>query len=111
MSSGSDVVERQAVAARFDVATLTRVFDALSDANRLRIVSLLAERERSGAELSEALGISAALTCHHLKTLEEAGIVERRREGQVKYTVLNPDVLARCFEQVLRETGRATRPG
>jgi len=80
---------------------VARIFDALSDANRLRIVELLARQELSGAELSEALGISPALTCHHLKALVEAGLVERRREGQVKYGVLNRRLLRAVFEQVL----------
>ncbi len=52
--------ERASTASAIDLEQLTRVFDALSDANRLRMVELLAERELSGAELSEALGISPA---------------------------------------------------
>lgn len=84
-----------------DLERLARVFDALSDANRLRIVTLLAERELSGAELSETLGISPALACHHLKTLDEAGIVARRREGQVKYGILNRPRLREAFDAVL----------
>jgi len=99
-----------ATEAAIGLEQLTRVFDALSDANRLRMVELLAERELSGAELSEALGISPALACHHLKTLVEAGIVERRREGQVKYGVLNRELLRASFEQVLQHTDALAAP-
>lgn len=90
-----------AVGHGYELERLARVFDALSDANRLRMVTLLSQRELSGAELSEALGISPALVCHHLKTLVEVGIVERRREGQVKFGVLNRDLLHDAFHQVL----------
>lgn len=88
-----------------DFDALTRVFDALSDPTRLRMVALLAEQELSGSELSEALRISPALVCHHMKALEDTGLVERRREGQMKYAALNRELLRSCFERVLRQTG------
>ncbi len=86
-----------------ELARLTRVFAALSDPSRLRIVELLAAGELTGADVAERLSISAPLACHHLKQLVEAGLIERRREGQAKYGVLNRPLLRQCFEQLLEQ--------
>ncbi len=85
-----------------DPERLTRVFAALADVNRLRIVELLADGELTGAEVAERLGISPPLACHHLKQLVECGLIERRREGQAKYGVLNRQLLRASFEQFLK---------
>ena len=57
------------------------LFQALSDATRLRIVSLLSEMELSVGELAQVLGLSQPRTSRHVKILVTAGLVERRREG------------------------------
>ena len=84
-----------------DPARLSRVFAALSDPTRLRMVELLAAAELSGAEVAERLAISPPLACHHLKQLVEVGLIERRRAGQAKYGVLNRPLLRACFEEFL----------
>lgn len=76
-----------------------KIFAALSDPTRLRIVELLSERkEMSGSEIASTLDISLALFCHHSKTLIEAGLVQTRREGQSKYNALNRAVLSACLQ-------------
>ncbi len=57
------------------------LFQALSDATRLRIVSLLCEMELSVGELAQVLGLSQPRTSRHVKILVAAGLAERRREG------------------------------
>ncbi|WP_411374183.1 ArsR family transcriptional regulator [Arthrobacter sp. MPF02] len=52
---------------------------ALADAARLRIVDLLALGDLSPSELQSELGVASNLLSHHLRTLEEAGIVVRQR--------------------------------
>ncbi|MDX2212723.1 MAG: metalloregulator ArsR/SmtB family transcription factor [Oculatellaceae cyanobacterium bins.114] len=75
-----------------------KVFDALSDPTRLRIVELLTQSdELSGSEIANRVDISLALFCHHSKTLAEAGIIQVRKEGQTKYHSLNRDLLTTCF--------------
>ena len=56
-------------------------FQALSDATRLRIVSLLSEMELSVGELAQVLGLSQPRISRHVKILVGAGLAERRREG------------------------------
>jgi DNA-binding transcriptional ArsR family regulator len=70
-----------------------RVFDALSDPTRLRIVELVRGRELANHEIAESLGISPALACHHLKQLAESGLLTPRRSGQSKLYRLNQPVL------------------
>ncbi|PSB06289.1 transcriptional regulator [filamentous cyanobacterium CCP1] len=81
-----------------DTEQRAKLFAALSDPTRLRIVELLATQgELSGSEIATQVGISLALFCHHSKTLAEAGLLQIRREGQTKYNSLNQDLLLSCF--------------
>jgi len=79
----------------------TRIFAALSDPTRLRIVELLAlHDEMSGSEIAEQLGVSLALYCHHSKLLTEVGLIKKRKEGQVKYSSLNRELLTSCLKSL-----------
>ncbi len=70
-----------------------RLFRALSDENRLRIVGLLTSGERCVCELTAALDLGQSLLSHHLKTLKDAGLVTDRRDGRWVYYTLNCDAL------------------
>jgi protein-tyrosine-phosphatase len=62
---------------------------ALSDVMRLAVVDTLALGDRSPGELQTTLGLASNLLSHHLKVLEDAGIVTRRRsEGDRRRTYL-----------------------
>lgn len=76
-----------------------KIFAALGDPTRLRIVErlTLAESELSGSEIAAQLEISLALFCHHSKTLNEAGLLQTRKEGQTKFHSLNRSLLKECF--------------
>jgi len=56
-------------------------FKALADANRLKIVGLLAQRPYSGEELAALLGLKASTVSHHLSRLAKVGLVSARAEG------------------------------
>ena len=77
-----------------DVEHRAKVFKALADPNRLKLVLHLARAgPASGVELAEACGMSVALLSHHWKVLGEAGLLSTRREGQSRYCTLNVDAL------------------
>jgi DNA-binding transcriptional ArsR family regulator len=65
--------------------TLDGTFGALADPTRRGIILRLAEGEASVSELAEPYGISLPAISKHLKVLEEAGLIFRRREGRVHY--------------------------
>lgn len=54
--------------------------DLLGNANRRRILSLLAERPCYVTEISEFLGVSPKAVIEHLRKLEEAGLVQSRTD-------------------------------
>jgi DNA-binding transcriptional ArsR family regulator len=60
-------------------------FRALAEPVRLRIVRLLLDGERSVSEVTEALGAGQSNTSRHLQALFEAGLLARRRDGNVVY--------------------------
>ncbi len=60
---------------------LVLFFKALADANRLKIIGLLAQRSYSGEELAALLGLKASTVSHHLSRLAGVGLVSARAEG------------------------------
>lgn len=79
-----------------------KVFKALSDPTRLRMVEMLSDREEMcGSEIADKLGISLALLCHHWSTLEHAGLITKRKEGQTASISLNHDLLTDCFKTLV----------
>jgi DNA-binding transcriptional ArsR family regulator len=64
------------------VKTQSRLFKALSDPTRLRILTLLSIREMCVCEIMVALDLTQPTASHHLGILEAVGLVEDRREGK-----------------------------
>ncbi len=79
-------------------AELERLFKALSDRHRLKIINILL---RSGGEavcvceFQPALGISQPTVSHHLKQLLDAGLLQREKRGSYAYFRLTPGGLER----------------
>jgi protein-tyrosine-phosphatase len=65
------------------------VHAALSDPARLRITDTLSAGDASPSELAAMLAMPSNLLAHHLRVLEEAGLVSRRRsDGDRRRTYL-----------------------
>jgi ArsR family transcriptional regulator len=62
-----------------------KVMKALSDPNRVRLLKMLQKREMCVCEIQAALGIAQPTASKHLKILEDAGLVSRRKEGLWAY--------------------------
>jgi ArsR family transcriptional regulator len=77
-----------------------RLFHALADETRLRIVECLRDCEQCVCDLTETLKTGQSRLSFHLKILKEAGILIDRREGRWMYYALNPDVLEEIAEAV-----------
>lgn len=58
-----------------------RVMKALSDPNRVRILKMLQHRSLCVCEMQHLLGIAQPTVSSHLRILEEAGLVQSRKEG------------------------------
>lgn len=69
---------------------LDAVFSALSDPIRRGIVERLGRGEASVGELAEPYAVSAPAISRHLRVLESAGLVERRKQGRVHRCRVRP---------------------
>ena len=71
----------------------SKVLKALADAIRLRILSLLSSREMCVCEVMVALDLTQPTASHHLRILENVGLVKDRKEGKwVFYSIANPEL-------------------
>ena len=93
--------------AQLDGKRVARLFHALADETRLRIVEKLADGEQCVCDLTEALETGQSRLSFHLKTLREAGIVTDRRDGRWIYYSLNPAGLTELFQEMTRVIGMA----
>jgi DNA-binding transcriptional ArsR family regulator len=71
---------------------LSRVLAALADPTRRDIVARLAVADATVNELAEPYGVTLQAVSKHLKVLEDAGVVSRRREAQRRPAHLEADV-------------------
>jgi ArsR family transcriptional regulator len=76
---------------RDQAAPIARVFSALADETRLKIVKQLSEREYSVEELVKLLSIAQSTTSHHLRILKEAGLIQGDKRGRsIYYSLIQP---------------------
>ena len=81
---------------------LTKVFRALGEPNRLRIVQVLArEGELGCGELAERVNLSPPTLSHHTAILTDAGLLDGRWEGKAHVIALNREALDRYAPALL----------
>jgi ArsR family transcriptional regulator, arsenate/arsenite/antimonite-responsive transcriptional repressor len=80
-------------------ADLAKIFKALGDPVRLRLMSMIASRGAGGetcvCELTPAFDLSQPTISHHLKLLRQAGLIDCERRGTWVYYWVLPGVLDR----------------
>lgn len=78
---------------------LSRVFKAMGDPVRLRLLSLIASHEGGEAcvcDLTGVFDLTGPTISHHLKVLREAGLIAGERRGTWIYYRVLPDALRRA---------------
>jgi ArsR family transcriptional regulator len=78
------------------VERLARIFKALGDPTRSRMVLALSLEELCVSELARVLGASLSATSHQLRILRELEIVRVRRSGKSQLYALNEQALGFC---------------
>lgn len=68
---------------------LVKVFKALSDETRIRLLKLLQQRELCVCELMQALNMTQSRVSRNLGILKDAGLVKDRRDGLWVHYSLN----------------------
>ncbi len=87
-----------------------KVSKALADETRLRIFeSISAAGHMNCGEIFSMRGVTPATVTHHLKILNEAGLIACRREGQFVYSHAVPKTLA-AYTRALAKIARAKKP-
>ncbi|MBL8079375.1 MAG: helix-turn-helix transcriptional regulator [Anaerolineales bacterium] len=76
---------------------LAELFSALSDASRIRIISLLIEGEMSVGALAEGLKMTESAVSHQLRGLRQMHLVRTRKSGRQVFYSLDDDHVARLF--------------
>jgi DNA-binding transcriptional ArsR family regulator len=75
------------------------VFDALADPNRRYVLEALASRDTvTATELAAELPVTRQAVAKHLAALNEAGLVESRREGREALYQLTPAPLGAAMD-------------
>lgn len=95
-----------------EAAELARVFKALGDPVRLRLLSMIASRaggEVCVCDLTPAFDLSQPTISHHLKLLREAGLIAAERRGTWVYYRLIPETTDRLARILTRRTAMADR--
>ncbi|MGW4030531.1 ArsR/SmtB family transcription factor [Streptomyces sp. NPDC004838] len=85
--------------------TLAKVFKALGDPVRLRLLSMIASRaggEVCVCDLTPAFDLSQPTVSHHLKLLKQAGLIDSERRGTWVYYRLLPQMTDRLAEILTR---------
>jgi DNA-binding transcriptional ArsR family regulator len=91
------------------VDRLSLTFAALADPTRRGILARLAQGEATVKELAEPFAISLPAISRHLKVLERAGLISRRRAAQSRPTSLRIEGLEEADEWM--DTCRAVWEG
>lgn len=80
--------------------TLSAAFQAMADPTRRAILARLASGEATAGELAAPFEMSLPAVSKHLKVLEGAGLLIRRREGRVHHCRLDPAPMKQAVDWI-----------
>ena len=84
--------EFMGLAVDMEETRLARIYKALGDEQRLRILRLLHGREMYAQEIVDATEIHQSVVSRHLSFMKAVGLVNARRQNNMKFFSLNPTV-------------------
>ncbi|HEY5219707.1 MAG TPA: metalloregulator ArsR/SmtB family transcription factor [Gemmatimonadaceae bacterium] len=87
-----------ATAASLDLDRAARLFHALSDPTRLRVMEMLRAGERCVCELQDELDAAQSRLSFHLRVLKDAGLVTDRKDGRWSYYSVAPTAVAEVHD-------------
>jgi len=88
------------VADKRTVKMESRFFKALADETRIKILKLLSLRRMCVCEIMVALDLTQPTASHHLRILENVGIVKDEREGKWIFYSISNLKLTKMFEKI-----------
>ena len=90
---------------------LARIFKALGDPTRVRLLSLIAATTGGEAcicDLTDPVGLSQPTVSHHMKQLTDAGLISREQRGKWAYFRVD-DTALDAIARIARHTARIVR--
>lgn len=96
-----------------DAHRLARMFKALGDPTRVRLLSMIAAQSGGEAcvcDLTEPVGLSQPTVSHHMKRLVDAGLVTREQRGKWAYYAIVPEILSMLAAALDPQTLQAEAP-
>ena len=85
---------------------LADLFSAMSDPNRVRIISELLGNELSVGSLAERLGMTESAVSHQLSGLRQMRLIRGRREGRQIFYSLADDHVEQLFRMGLEHVSQ-----
>jgi ArsR family transcriptional regulator len=93
-----------------DRAQVEKISKALADETRLLIFEAIsAKKQMNCGEIVSMREVTPATVSHHLKILNEAGLIECRREGQFVYSRSVPETIEQ-YARTLSKMARSRKP-
>ena len=87
-----------------DIETIVTISKALSDKSRIKILSEIARRKNiTCGEAEKISGLSQPTVSHHLKVLNDAGLLNSVKDGKFSIISVNMKVLADFNKLILNE--------
>ena len=83
---------------------MDKIFKALADRNRRKIISLLKERDYAVTEMLKNFDIGQATLSSHLAILKKAGIVSSKVDNKWRIYSLNKDILMKFVRELVNFT-------
>lgn len=80
---------------------LVKVFKALSDSNRIRILKMLEERHLCVCEITEVLQLASSTVSKHLSILRNAELILDEKDGKWVNYCLNQEQMEEYVQQIL----------
>jgi ArsR family transcriptional regulator len=93
----------------FNVRNLGKLFHALSDPTRRRILEMLRQGDLAAGAIAEAFQMTKPAISHHLSVLKEAGLATERRQGQHVIYSLEADSIAWVWDGFLAKLCKKKR--
>ncbi len=87
---------------------LNLIFFALSDATRRSILDLLAKTDLTISEIADNYKLTFAAISKHIKILEKANLVTKKREGKHQIVTITPITLDIAKEHIERYSNNWT---
>jgi DNA-binding transcriptional ArsR family regulator len=78
-----------------DADDLDSVFTALASRHRRQIVHLLALQPASIQQLARRIGVSLTAIHRHIRVLEDANLIRRKKSGRVNFLAINRATMRR----------------